>query len=542
MTLQTEPAEIRRLRKQNMILAAVSAAVFFFLTNGYRFFNPLLNGDSIMMLYQNDAAWQVALGRFVQMPLILLRGGFTAPFLISILAMLWISLAAAVAADVLRLKQRRSLVLTGAVLACCPSVITLGSGYLPWLDFFSLALFLAVFSVWLITEGGRIKTAGGILCLMLSIGIYQAYLGAMIALVMIRMLLRTFTSDPHEWNRDALRYILSAACAAVLWYVCWRGLQAAFGVWTADTYNGLASVGDFSEVSVLQAAGLAYGSFFDYFLHPARMVTYTFRGTDMSMLWEILLKVCHALLALALAYALYRLFRRDGAKAGEGRTLFSVYRVLILVLFPFGANIVCFFSRGMEHTLMQHALQFAYVLVIALCEAADEPEGTPSATAETQRAPGTRLAGVLPVLLFLPLLWNSFVFSIQTYLKKDLQERAMQSLMTRIVASVESMEGYVPGETAVGIAGSFEMNPYFDGPAHMEDIAPLGTGKTVLAYFGPDEIWLSFFESAQIPFVRPDESREEICSMPLYPAKGSVAWVDGMIVVKISGERNAVEQ
>ena len=38
--------------------------------------------------------------------------------------------------------------------------------------------------------------------------------------------------------------------AALVYFVIWKGFLAVFGIWTADTYNGLASVGDYSGISI----------------------------------------------------------------------------------------------------------------------------------------------------------------------------------------------------------------------------------------------------------------------------------------------------
>ena len=116
--------------KKEQITAAVSAAVFYCLTNGYRFFHTSFSGDALLMIHQSDAAWQISLGRFVEPFLILLRGGITAPFLISALALIWISLASAITVTSLELKHPISLILTGGIMAATPAFIAMNAGFL----------------------------------------------------------------------------------------------------------------------------------------------------------------------------------------------------------------------------------------------------------------------------------------------------------------------------------------------------------------------------------------------------------------------------
>ncbi|MBR1471830.1 MAG: glucosyltransferase domain-containing protein, partial [Lachnospiraceae bacterium] len=175
--------------KKRYAVAGASAAVFYFLVHGYRFFNPLFSGDALLMIYQNDAAWQIALGRFAQGALVFLRGGITSPFLISLLAVLWTALAVCFAADLLQIKSISALVLNGAIMGVSPAMISANANFLPWVDFYALALFLAVLGVWLVRKGKLLFVTAGILALCGCMAIYQAYICVAIGLFMIGILM-----------------------------------------------------------------------------------------------------------------------------------------------------------------------------------------------------------------------------------------------------------------------------------------------------------------------------------------------------------------
>ena len=119
-------------------------------------------------------------------------------------------------------------------------------------------------------------------------------------------------------------------------------------------------------------------------------------------------------------------------------------------------------------------------------------------------------------------------------MKKSLQESAAQTLMNRIVHDIESMDGYVAGQTPVAFCGSFERTDYTRHIEHLEDILPYGMGKTSLIYEGVEYAYMKYMMNVNMNLIRIAGDNETVIQMPTYPNKGSVAVVDGVIVVKIS--------
>jgi hypothetical protein len=106
--------------------------------------------------------------------------------------------------------------------------------------------------------------------------------------------------------------------------------------------------------------------------------------------------------------------------------------------------------------------------------------------------------------------------------------------MNRIVHDIEEMDGYVAGETPVAFLGSFERTDYTGHLEHFEDILPYGMGKTPLLYEGTDYAYLKYMMNVNMNLIRIAGDHETILNMPTYPSQGSVAYVDGVVVVKIS--------
>ena len=148
-----------------------------------------------------------------------------------------------------------------------------------------------------------------------------------------------------------------------------------------------------------------------------------------------------------------------------------------------------------------------------------------------------RKRGLLLVMFFVLLAvitWSNMVYSNQVYVKKDLQDKAAHSLMTRIVYEIEKMPGYVAGETPVLFYGRFTDTEYIQDIEAFKTLTPYGMAATSMQYPGTEHAYLRYVLNVNMNLIETDSPAETIAQMPLYPAAGSIAYVDGTIVVKIS--------
>ncbi|MCM1213893.1 MAG: glucosyltransferase domain-containing protein [Lachnospiraceae bacterium] len=511
-------------KKQTFTASALLTLLFFTLANGYRFFHTLYSGDSLYMLYQNNAGWEVALGRFLKPVLTLLRGALAAPFLISVLSLVWLCLSVYFVVDFLEIKRTMSIALIAAVMSCNITVLSLSASFFPDMDFYLLALFLSIFGVWLMKKGKPTYLIAGSLSLCASLAIYQSYICVSIALVMIHFLYQApaFPSF-RKLLEKAAGYLFSFMAAAAVYFAAWKILQYLFDIWTADSYNGLASIGDYSQTGIGSILAVTCQNVLDHFVYPQTFITNTFHGVSLNLFWTCLLRFCNAAVLLMILFALVKVNIKIGTKLWQ-----KLIQLIILVLFPLGINFVCVVSRGMEHTLMIYAFHFVYILAVKLAEnlflrPADQPQ------AKSARIPWLITLSAVTVIS-----WSNIVFSNQVYLRRNLQENAAQSLMTRIVYSIEAKEDYIPGVTPVAFSGTFENSPCISDTEPFDTLYLYGMGKTILTYPGTDHAFLSYVLNANMNLAYVSSEDEAVQQMPVYPAEGSIAYIDGMLVVKIS--------
>ncbi len=498
-------------------LSVFYTVLFYVVAHGHRFSNTFFSGDSLLMIYQNDAAWEVSLGRFMHPFWVLLRGAVESPFLISVISVTFYALSVYFVLDFLEMRRVLSVVVVAAVMTCNPTVLATNATFLTYADFYVISLFLAVFGTWLMKKEKWFGFSLGAIALSISMGTYQAYICVAIAMVMIHFVFRVVQDAPVKKTWISLgKYLVSFAGAAVLYYGIWKLFQILFNIWTADTNNGMASLGEFALSDLFGIIGTTYAKFVGYFVNPEVFLTLPFRGESMSVIWVWLIRLCNlaVVILLVMSLVIYNIRRKT-------TLLQRVLQIGILLFFPFGANVVCFISQGMEHMLMMYAFVFVYVFAVKAGES-------------ILREHPIRNPWVVTLMLLAVITWSNIVYSNQVYVKKDLQDKAAHSLMTRIVYEIENMPGYVAGETPVAFFGSFDNTEYVQDIEAFAALTPYGMGITSLQYAGTDYAYLRYILNVNMNFTRADIEDPTIAQMPLYPAEGSIAYVDGTVVVKIS--------
>ncbi len=514
---------------QKFVCTICSVAFWYLFAHGYRFSNTMYAHDALLQIYQDDSAWQIALGRVLQPVLLFLRGGLCNPWLISFCAMLWLSFGVYLVVDLLGVRKLISINMISGVMACNAVLTALNASFLPWADFFMLSLFLAVAGVWLCKKGSWGFMCLGAAAMAAAMGIYQAYISVSIVLVILLLLQEARENAEFKYFiKKAVSYCGTLLAAALLYYLMWQVIRRIFGIWVADSYNGLASLGDYTDMSLFSTIGLAYRKVFYYLAHPDTFVTMTFRGRSLSIVWKYLLGAANLVAAVCLIALLVR--RNQGKERKPWQYLLQI---LLLLVLPAGMNFVCIISKGNDHILTLYAIVMPYVYAVATAEEKDDGS-TGGMIKESRIRKGGVWLRCLVCLSVLCMIWTNVVYANQVYLKRELQDRAITSFMTRIVSDMEDVEGYEPGITPVAFCGPFGSSPYLQEMEGFEELLPYGMTKTPLTYTGTEEAFIRYELAVPINYTRVPWDDPAVVGMPSYPSEGSIAYVDGVLVVKIS--------
>lgn len=506
------------LQKKKLKWAFVATVLCYAFSHGYRFFHTLYSGDSLLLVYQTDYAWEIALGRCFNPIWTFLRGTILSPWLLSALSMLFLTGTVYLITEYLQINDALAIVMIASVLTINSVLTCLNASFLPWADMYVLAIFLNTAGAYLLGEKKVWCFVTGSLLLALGLGTYQAYITVAVALIMIRVLLALSKNhDLKELLKELVRYGCGFVGAGVIYYGSWKLMQKILHIWTADGYNGMASLGDYSDSSFLSILAKTYGNFFSYFWNPDVFISLTYKKQSLSFLWVYLLRISYVAVLVLILWALF--LRNKKYKTSVWHKILQVAELLVL---PLGFNSICVLSKGMEHTLMIYSFLGVYVLLIRLLFDKER---------DVKKTRGTCLAGVVCLAL---ICWVNGVFSNQVYLKKGLQEEATKSLMTRLVGEVEAYEGYRTGVTPVAFAGTFTEAPAVKEPDGLDDIVLYGMSNTPLFYHGTETAFLKYYLHSGMNLTQVDAQAEEIRQMPVYPAEGAIGYVGDTLVIKIS--------
>lgn len=482
----------------------------------YAFTNLIPNSDGLSRVY--DLQQMTVSGRWFLHYASALNNFTQMPMAIGLLSLILLGLAAALTADLLNIHSALLGGLSGAVMAAFPC---LGYAFLYMFtaSAYCLSILLAVLSVWL-ARRGKASWLLGVLALALSMGTYQAYVTVAIGLSLLVVLKETL--DPSATLKGTwklgLRLVGVLAAGAVLYYAI---LMVFLKVKDLEllSYLGMDAASSGYPLGQLPSLVIAaYKQMISFFFLP---------GAANAFATPLLAVIDLLALALGAACVLLRL------RAGElWRELWRPLGALaMLALLPLGINFGQLLSPYNPPTpLMKYAFVAVYLAVILLLQRADEV----SARERGLLAGGAAVWAV--VLLLFCLNTNNLLYTASAQ-----AHRATESYLTRLFARVESCPGYQPG-TEVAFVGAIPADqlqaqiPSYLQVDHYsvprDNVAVLN--KHIYYYL---QDWLN------TPVVEPDEETmiaiagtPEFAAMPLYPAQGSVALVDGRVVVKLQEE------
>jgi hypothetical protein len=300
-------------------------------------------------VYQDDVTWQIALGRFLHPLYFELRGHIYTPALVGFLALIFIGISVYIILRLFAIKNKLLIVLTSGVLTVNTTITLINATYIHDIDIYALSLLLSVASVYICrnVKYGMLLGAPLILC---SLALYQAFLQVAVFLYMLLAVVDLLQNkDARQVFKDGLRAIGSLLLGLISYYITLKVVLRLTGVALRNGYNGLTEVGNYDGIqSVISAIKTTYVNFFSFFLEP---VTFHSRITR-------ILNVSLALICLALIIVLAR------RRKLQFKSILLL--IVLLCLVPFGANVVCFISQGMEHDLMTYSFNLCYVFALVL--------------------------------------------------------------------------------------------------------------------------------------------------------------------------------
>lgn len=493
--------------------AFLSCLVAGYLVHLYAFTNLIPNSDGLSRMF--DPQQMTVSGRWFLHYASALNGYTQMPAVIGLLSLIFLGLAAALTVDLLSIRSRVLGGLAGAVMAAFPA---LGYTFLYMFtaSAYSLAILLAVLSLWLARRGGP-GWVLGVIALALSMGTYQVYVTLAISLALLVVLKELM--DPEAAFRGTLRLglrlVAYLAAGAALYYGVLLLFLKVKDLELLD-YLGMSAASSGYPFSRLPGLVLdCYKQVISFFFRPGSANSFT--TGPMA-----------ALDGIALALGLVCFFAQMTSRGLWKELWRPLGAVAMAALLPLGMDFGQILSPWSAPTpMMKYSFVAAYLAVLMLAGLVD---GLPALS-----------RGALP----LTALWAAalLLFCLNTnnllYTSASQAHRATESYATRLLARIESCPGYEPGmEVAiVGAVPPEHLRSKVDSLLQVdhysvprESVLPLN--KHIYYYLSQ---WLNApVEELSEAAMKAVAASPEFQAMPLYPREGSVQVLDGRVVVRMA--------
>ena len=500
-----------RIKKRDLIYTLIATFIIGFVAHGFCYFNGLLSHDSLLINAIEDYMHQVEIGRFMQPIYISIRGNIVVPPVIGIIQLLFIGLTIYLIFDLLNIKNSLNRILTIGILVTNCTVALSNATYICWSDIFALANLLSVLSIYVYYKGTQnYRYVISVVLMIMSLGLYQSAFQVGVALCMIIAIRRLLINDDYkEVIKEGTKAICFLIASLLLYFVINKLVLVLVDATDSDLYN---SVGNASKILSIKAwiNGFRESLWMEF-------LWFTGRATINSKLFFV---VNIVLFVVAFIYIL-KIIRNNKLSKHNIGLIF-----LLVILAPIGFNIIGILSFGAVHYLMIYSFFLAYVIIIMLIEVLNTPE--------------LSKIKVLVYIMMTSLLFSNVVYANTVYMKKYMENDATLALTNRIIYQIESIDGYIPGETEVIYVGDLKNNEILNKarPFFNKFLATGLDESYGLTYYLVIENYI--VDYLGYPMNIPDKDyadkiaeKEKIKNMPIYPNKGSIEMIDGVVVVKL---------
>ncbi len=472
--------------------------------------------------YSRPGAWEKTLGRWGIELIERFNYFISIPTVSTISCILVLAISAVLITDLFDFKSKISVIFTSLILVLTPTLtVTLIYIYTSFAYCFNFLISTLV--VWFIYKF-KYKKLGiflSSLCFMLSLSIYQSYIGVSIGLCVMISIIHLLKNEKtiKEILINILKTASSVIIGGILYYIATMIILNISNL-ELSAYKGAQNISILGILAGLKTTILqTYKDFFTFFLGDTIIYNTNYRRELMYFVFFIVMAVSSIVALVSI--------KEDNKKLKVIRILLSV---LFLILIPLALNIIDILIVG---TQMYSLTTVQMILIIPFSFAIFEIINK-----------GIILKWVA-ILSCVVIMGTYYIADNTSYAALKLTYNQAYSTIMRVMDRIETTEGYYKGYPIVfgGIIGNdnyprnsalytYTVDSIFRAPAfHGTYSGAIGTwAKFIRIFYGLDVPLASAEKYAEI--VTSDEFKQ----MGIFPDEDSVKVIDGHMVVKFMEE------
>lgn len=505
--------------------AFISVLAAGLVAHGYGIFNRLSYHDNSACLFSlggtyESGRWMLGFIYDIQMMTTKL---FAVPVFNGILSLIFIAFAAMLIVDTFNVKSKATAIYIGIIMSVYPVVTSIFSFMFTAWEYF-LALLLSVVAARILIKGISVKRfILSAVVLSLSLGIYQAFFAVTIAAFLVAMLLDVIdgvTDNALDYVKRGMVFVADLVAGLVIWAVMRKVTMALKGI-TAVAYKGM-------------------DDGYDLALFPSRIIASLkdFFGFGQSSINSLLyLRAFTAILVVVALVQIVVLLVKSQVNVAT-----KLVSIIGLIILPIGMNVVYLLSTSADYhvdTLMVYGNIFVFLLPVFLIERLD--------VAEVKAGLQTTILSCVTWIQILALAVMAFGYIYldnAAYMKAEIAEEQAVAYYTELVANIKSADGFTDDMEIVFVG----WNNLEDGTnAKLDTVDQLEAVKLekfprftdIITYGGSIYFMQEHLGFGNELVVEDDGTMAdtpEVQAMPTYPNDGSIAVVDGKLIVKLGEE------
>ncbi|MFI3320910.1 MAG: glucosyltransferase domain-containing protein [Rikenellaceae bacterium] len=505
-----------KLQQDKSLIIFILASIFGLglVAHGYCYLNSMFSVDSIVVLYQyDDIFWKISLGRFVQPILMAFRGLIAMPWLIGLLSLLYLSIAAYFTVKLLDIKNRYIIFSICGILTTNLTLSATNATFIYESDMFMLSLALSVIGVYILRNYKK-GLFWAIIPLVLSLGLYQAYIQVSIAMVMILFIKDILDKKPNsELWRNLGKAVISLLLSVALYIIIHKLVLFITGISVSNSTNSI------------KLDNISFKSY--KFIH-----LFSFCFKKLMPIYDMI-KGGQIIIASTLSIIFFTLTSISFinlVKHLKINRINRIYIIVTIILMPIFINIINFVIYPDAYTLTIFSTFFIIILFLMIFE---YHQYLNISLLKLKNKWFNRIVFIsIGAMIF-----GNIILANQLYLKKELEYQSTLSFTSRLIDRIEQHENYVTGETKVALIGFWAKSPTLGLREGFDKIVLRGSNTTQYSITFKAEKYFKYILGYNMNILKKSEMSDKLIiegnKLPSFPDKNSMKYIDGILVVKI---------
>lgn len=255
---------MKKLVKKDNVFLVLVIVLIGFIINMPLFTKNILTADvNLNNTYYNAYSWEISLGRFGLFVLGFIKSYLVISHVELLFSLILVGGICVLLCDLLEIKNKYLSLLVGFILVISPHVSTTllfnycSLGY-------TLAFFLSVFSIYILflEKEFNLKYIISIICLVITLSIYQAYIQVSLTLFLLIILKKLF--DRKLEIKELVKYIVVILSSLIIYFIIMKLSLLIFGI-TMSSYSGANEFGIDSILNIPKEVINTYITFYNYY-------------------------------------------------------------------------------------------------------------------------------------------------------------------------------------------------------------------------------------------------------------------------------------